>query len=333
MINITVYYKDDCPVCDQVRRDLQSIQVEIPHTVSWININNDPQLTELYDNKVPILFAGPYQQAAPITQQEIKVMLLAAQDRVKQLQTIEPEKYHQRVERGKVITRADRISLWLSDHYMLLCNLVVFLYVGLPFLSPIFMKIGAEFPAKAINFIYSPLCHQLGYRSFFLFGEQLYYPRELAGISGIKTYEEVSGNTAFDLIAGRNFYGDEKIGYKISLCQRDIAIYLSVLFFGIIFSLTGKKIKQIPWVLWIVIGLVPIGLDGVSQIPSVYERAPLFFPIRESTPFLRVLTGALFGITSAWFLYPMIAETMRETRLIVLRKIALIHNQRERIFS
>jgi hypothetical protein len=38
-----------------------------------------------------------------------------------------------------------------------------------------------------------------------------------------------------------------------------------------------------------------------------------FYPIRESTPFLRALTGALFGIGNAWLAYPYIEESMQET--------------------
>ncbi len=50
--------------------------------------------------------------------------------------------------------------------------------------------------------------------------------------------------------------------------------------------------------LWILIGLGPIGLDGFSQLFSQMDWSWLatIFPYRESTPFLRVLTGALFGI-------------------------------------
>jgi uncharacterized membrane protein len=62
--------------------------------------------------------------------------------------------------------------------------------------------------------------------------------------------------------------------------------------------------------LWILLGLFPIGLDGGSQLLSYLPF--LHFPPRESTPLLRVLTGALFGIASAWFAYPYVQESMDE---------------------
>jgi uncharacterized membrane protein len=81
---------------------------------------------------------------------------------------------------------------------------------------------------------------------------------------------------------------------------------------GLLFSLSGLKLPPIPWYLWIVVGIIPIGLDGFSQLLS---QPPLsFLPYRESTPTLRVLTGFLFGFTTAWFGYPVVEESMCEMR-------------------
>jgi peptidoglycan/LPS O-acetylase OafA/YrhL len=63
-------------------------------------------------------------------------------------------------------------------------------------------------------------------------------------------------------------------------------------------------------------------LDGGSQLSSSLPFLPDWFPARESTPLLRVVTGALFGITTAWFLYPYVEESMRETRALLARKFA-----------
>jgi len=59
-------------------------------------------------------------------------------------------------------------------------------------------------------------------------------------------------------------------------------------------------------------------LDGFTQLLS---QPPLsLFPYRESTPFLRVLTGFLFGFSTAWFGYPLVEQTMAETRQIMSDK-------------
>jgi uncharacterized membrane protein len=148
------------------------------------------------------------------------------------------------------------------------------------------------------------------------------YPRQAAVVPGILTYEQATGlsgaSDSQDLFMARNFVGNEEIGYKVALCERDVAIYAGILFFGVLYAATGRRFPPLPWYLWVLIGLVPIAWDGVSQLIS---QPPFnFIPYRESTPLLRILTGALFGITTAWFGYPMVEESMRETRQLMARK-------------
>jgi len=208
-------------------------------------------------------------------------------------------------------------------------------YVGLPLLAPTLLWLGAEAPANAIYRMYKPLCHQFAFRSFFLFGEQPYYPLAEANVANTKTFEEVSGITNLDdpystsRFEARNYIGNENVGYKVALCERDVAIYLAILGFGIVFGLTGRKVKTLHWLAWILLGIAPIGLDGFSQLLSQFEWDWLsaIIPYRESTPFLRALTGALFGLFTAWFAYPNIEESMNETRQYYIKKFAVNNNQ------
>jgi hypothetical protein len=67
----------------------------------------------------------------------------------------------------------------------------------------------------------------------------------------------------------------------------------------------------------VLIAIVPIGIDGFSQLfanPPFSGFGLGFYPIRESTPFLRTLTGALFGLGNAWLVFPYIDESMIDTR-------------------
>jgi hypothetical protein len=48
-----------------------------------------------------------------------------------------------------------------------------------------------------------------------------------------------------------------------------------------------------------------------------------YLPYRESTPFLRVLTGFLFGFGTAWFAFPNVEDSMRETRQLLTKKFAV----------
>jgi uncharacterized membrane protein len=123
------------------------------------------------------------------------------------------------------------------------------------------------------------------------------------------------------------------VGYKTALCQRDVAIYGAMLIFGVLFAITGRRFKSLPIWVWILLGVMPIALDGVSQLlgqwaamPELSFLQPIFgwIPVRESTPFLRTLTGFLFGFTTAWFGYPLIEDAMTDTRRLMTMKIAKI---------
>jgi uncharacterized membrane protein len=126
------------------------------------------------------------------------------------------------------------------------------------------------------------------------------------------------------LLQARAFVGNPVVGYKVAICERDVAIYLSMLLFGLVYSATGRRLRSIPWYLWVIIGMGPIGLDGFSQFPALISGLPAWLPVRESTPLLRTLTGGLFGWMTAWYLFPLLEASARDTRIVLQRKMAVI---------
>lgn len=330
MITVTLFCKNEDDTVRQILEDLRVLAEIVPHQVIVLDIDHYSKKASGLA-KEPIVEIGPYRLEGLITREDLQVTLMAAQDRVRQLEQTGDKRYQSRVERGAVFSGADRFSLWFTRHYMALINFLVFLYVGIPFLAPVLMRAGIETPARVIYTVYSPLCHQLAFRSFFLFGEQLYYPRELANIHDSLSYEEITGSQTVNLLEARRFIGNETLGYKVALCQRDVAIYGSILLFGLLFSISGRRIQKIPWYLWIA-GLVPIGIDGVSQLPGLMRSImPDWVMIRESTPILRLVTGGIFGWMTAWYLFPLIEESMRETHELLVRKFEKI--KQTKIFS
>jgi uncharacterized membrane protein len=323
MITVSFFYKDDSPECEQVRELLASLQESHPHQLVKIDVGNDPALRPAYENRVPVLQIGPYLLEGSVTRERLVVALGAAEDRARQLEKIDQKSYQDKLARGHTYTSSDRLSLWISNNFMHVINLMLFIYIGLPFLAPVLMKNGADVAAELIYKIYSPVCHQLAYRSWFLYGEQAFYPRSLAAVPGVLSYEEVTGLTGQDVVASRDFLGNPTVGYKVAICQRDVAIYLSLLGFGLVFQLSGRRFRSLPWYLWIAIGIIPIGIDGFSQLPSVIAGLPAWLPLRESNPFLRTVTGSLFGIMTAWYLMPLMEESMRETKRMMMRKQAI----------
>lgn len=237
-----------------------------------------------------------------------------------------------------LVIRVDKFIYSFSRHWLAAFNTFIAIYVGLPILAPILMNAGASLPARAIYTIYSPMCHQMASRSFFLFGEQPVYPRELAGtnlqpienyLSGLPEFAgfEPSNWVKFTY-AAREFIGNQQMGYKMALCERDIAIYGFVLIAGLVYAFLRPRVqvKGLPFWIFLIVGMGPIGLDGFSQLFG-YWSTPLdgglpvgfmatvqsIFPVRESTPFLRVFTGGLFGFMLAWLTYPHVNAGMEGT--------------------
>ncbi len=324
MVKVRLYSRKECHLCEQAVADLNDLAREIPHQLEIIDVDANAGDRHAYGDQVPVVLIGPYQLKAPFHRQDLKIALQAAQHGEEQNRAID-----QAIAQGKypgLVTwnGADRFAYWLSKHYLGLLNLIVLTYVSLPFLAPVLMKTGATGPAYVLYRVYGSMCHQMAFRSWFLFGEQPAYPRAAAGVSGLLSYEQATGLSGQDIWQARQFLGNEVIGYKVALCQRDIAIYLAILGFGLLFILTGRKLRSIHWTVWILLALVPIGLDGLSQFLS---QPPFnLLPYRESTPLLRTLTGALFGFSTAWFGYPMVEESMADTRKYMEGKLARFKN-------
>jgi len=331
MVNVTLYLRKECHLCDQTRLDLDEIQNRIPHNLVLIDIDSDLALQDKFTLDIPVVEVGPYRLRYPFSKKDLEMTLSAAEDRRTQLEKVDDGGYKKAVERGSKLSKTDRFSFWISKHYMLVVNLLLLFYVGLPFLAPVFKESGANGVAELIYKVYRPLCHQWSFRSWFLFGEQAYYPHSAAKIPAVLTFEQVSGITDVNdptRIQARLFEGNELLGFKVALCERDIAIWGAILLFGVIFTITGRKIKSLPLWIWILIGIAPIALDGFSQLVSQLDLSFLrgILNYRESTPFLRTLTGFLFGFTTAWFGFPTVEEVMSDTRRLLTKKFAVINS-------
>lgn len=332
LLNVTLYTREQCELCDEVKKHLQSLQKKYPHRLVEVNIDSDEVLRRTYGGQIPVLEVGPYRLKAPITKQALQMTLGAAGDRRNQLEQVGGSEYEERVRKGQTLSRSDHVWFWISKHYLALLNVLMFLYVGLPFAAPTFMKLGLTIPARVIYTMYSPLCHQFGFRSFFLFGEQPYYPLQEAGLTGVKTFSQITGYIdlgnpySISRLYARQYLGDPTVGYKVAFCERDVAIYAAILLFGLLYPLARRKLPSLHWALWILIGIVPIAIDGFWQLFSEFNWPWLvaYLPYHESTPFQRVLTGFLFGFATAWFAYPNIEESMRETRQFFIKKFAVV---------
>jgi uncharacterized membrane protein len=194
---------------------------------------------------------------------------------------------------GSLSRTANNVVIWVARHWLAVFNTAWAVYVIMPFLAPVLMAAGFPAAAQVIYTVYSFLCHQLPTHSYFLFGPELApHAHELVA----------AGMPAGDnLFTVRSFIGDSEVGWKVALCQRDVAIYATVLLTGLLYSLLRYRLRPLPFKIYVLF-LIPIGVDGLTQLVGW----------RESNWWLRTLTGALFGFASVWFAYPYIEEAMQD---------------------
>ena len=188
----------------------------------------------------------------------------------------------------------NRAVAWSARHWTLWLNGAVAFYIALAFSAPLLMLVGLDGPARLIYLLFRVTCHQLPQRSFFLDGPAIAYPfSTIAPLTGATQPLELFWHPIYDASLG--------LGYQVAFCERDTAIYLAILLTGLLYTLTGRRWRPLPWYVFVLFA-IPIAVDGLSQLPGW----------RESTPLLRVLTGGIFGVGVALFAYPHLNQAMRD---------------------
>ena len=197
---------------------------------------------------------------------------------------------------------ASGLVVWIARHWLAFFNTAWGIYVLLPFLAPVFMHLGWYAPARIIYSIYSIFCHQLPDHSYFVFGPQ--------ATPSLTTLETGGMAPGLGLFQQRRFIGNPLLGYKVGICQRDVAIYGSIFVGGLIFALVRKRVKPLPLKLFIIL-LIPLAVDGLTQL----------FGLRVSNWWLRSITGAIFGFAAVFLAYPYVQAAMDEVIETETRRI------------
>ena len=219
-----------------------------------------------------------------------------------------------------LIIAVDRFSVHVARRWLLYAFVFLATFSGLPFVAPVAQRYGYQGISDAIYWIYGLTCHQLAYRSFFLTGPQ--YAYSLDDLQGALNVS----NPLADVTAWREFRGNDALGYKLAFCERDAAIYMTMALAVIVFAFTRKRVRGLPF-RWYLILMLPMAVDGTWQLLSTLMTVSPFangFPMHESTPFLRIVTGALFGIGTAWFTFPIFDQAMNDLEHDASRQLARI---------
>lgn len=201
-------------------------------------------------------------------------------------------------------------------------------WVILPFLAPIFMRLGWTGAANTLYGFYSYFCHQLPQRSLFFFGEKAMY-----SLTEIQTAWQITS----DPLVLRKFIGNPEFGWKIAWSDRMISFYGGVWLFGLLWLPLRKRVKQIPWWGFFLL-LAPMVVDGSSHLLSDiagigqgFRDANIWlvnltgntFPasfyagdgLGSFNSWMRWITGLLSGLGIIWFTFPAIDSAFEAVRL------------------
>jgi uncharacterized membrane protein len=221
-----------------------------------------------------------------------------------------------------------RVVSGIARHWLLFVNVLIALWVGLPWIAPVAMDLGFTTTGEAIYLLYSFQCHQLPERSFFLFGRQWMY--------SLTEIQSAWQNTDNPMIL-RQFVGNAELGWKVAWSDRMVSMYTSILPAGVIYGLARKRIKPISiWTFALL--LVPMLIDGgthmISDFAGIgqgFRDTNLWLQILTNDAFpltfyqgdalgsfnsrMRLITGVLFGLGLVWFAFPHVNESFEDTVL------------------
>lgn len=100
-------------------------------------------------------------------------------------------------------------------------------------------------------------------------------------------------------------------GMKMPVCSRDIGLYAAMLIGGLLYPLARKLDDDVPPSVFLILALVPIGIDGGIQIVSEIGLLPVVY---ESTNLVRVVTGGVAGLAAAFYAIPILANLVSKDK-------------------
>ena len=152
---------------------------------------------------------------------------------------------------------------------------------------------------------FSVSCHQKLSRSLCLFNDGGEF-----WIADCTAQEGIYITTPSDRTEVRIKY-DDVTGYKMPVCSRDIGLYSAMLFGGILYPLARKLEDDVPPSIFLIIALIPIGIDGGVQIISELGFLPFTY---ESTNVIRVITGGIAGLVASFYAIPILTNLVSKEK-------------------
>jgi uncharacterized membrane protein len=231
-------------------------------------------------------------------------------------------------------------TLWFLDHWVAVFLLVWGLYIVLPILAPVLMRLGWTGPGQLVYSIYSTMCHQMAQRSFFLFGPQPMYNLDQLPL-------QITGNQTIDMLTLRAFAGNPDIGWKVAWSDRMVYMYGTMWVAALLFGILQRRHRIRPLRL-LTFGLLmlPMAIDGITHFLSdmsgglgggfrysnqwlaelTSNTLPRWFYVGDAlgsfNAWMRLFSGLAFGFAVIWLAFPYLNESLRESGSTLRRKLA-----------
>lgn len=293
-MHVTIYTKPGCPLCDEALLLVDKLTPRFDIEMREVNILEDMAVYEQYKEAIPVVevtdarvgrVVAPISEAELVSYFELVRGVIERQDKggTVALGSVLPD-------REPVL---DRMGGWISKHWVKLIVGAMSLFVGIPWLAPLFAAFGWWDVANPIYTAYALLCHQLPERAGTVFG----YPTA----SCFRCTALYGGVALFGI-----FYGLARNGGGPMSFLR----------------------KAVPW--WgFALMLLPMTMDGVTHMFGLREGFDWTMDTSfgsffiGSQPFslnwwLRVTTGLLAALGAVWFAFPRMQRAVDEAEALRL---------------
>ena len=226
-----------------------------------------------------------------------------------------------------------RIALGFARHWLIIFNLLIAVWVGLPWLAPVFLYWGWDRAASWVYSFYAFQCHQLPQRSFFLFG-----PKPMYSLAEIQS----AWKNSTDPSILRQWIGNVDMGWKVAWSDRMVSMYTSLFLASIVYAFARRQIRPLS-LRGFALLLLPMLVDGgthmISDLTGLGQGFrdtnlwlasltgnifPTTFYVGDSlgsfNSWMRLITGLLFSLAVIWLAYPVIDRFFVDYVLLIENK-------------
>ena len=288
-MRVTIYTKPGCHLCDEALHLIDKMTPRFGIELTEVNIIEDMAVYEEYKELIPVVKvtdARVGRLVAPISEAEMYAYFEMARGAMQggsgAGRSVLPVRE----------TAFDRMAKWVGKHWLRLICIVMGIFVGIPWLAPVFASFGWWDAANPIYTAYALTCHQLPERAGNVFGYQVAFCYRNTALYG--------GVVLFGM-----FYGMARSGGAGPMR------FLK---------------RQLPW--WgFVLLLVPIAVDGLTHMFGLREALDWTMDASfgsfyiGSQPlslnwWLRIATGLLASLGAVWFAFPRMQRAVDDAEQI-----------------